>query len=125
MLEIRPQRVLRKHQREALLNGIFEILYLRVLLRIVRKLLAQPIKVDGGDVGQRAGFVAGQVARGDQFRAGIDDARHDHGGDQITVAVSFAGLQRFQCTVSQAAEHCGDMTIGFGAQDVEGMLQVF
>ena len=31
--------------------------YLRVLLRTIHKLLTQPFKVDGGDVGQRAGLV--------------------------------------------------------------------
>ncbi len=74
--------------------------------------------------GQRTQGARAQPAGRGQLGFRIEDARRDQGHRQIAHAAALGGENRFQTAVVQAAEHRGDMAVGFGAHDVEGLVQV-
>ena len=64
-----------------------------------------------------------ESAGGGKLGAGIEDAGHDHGDDQVALAGATAGDEGFEAALAQAGEDGGDMAVGQGADDVKGVME--
>jgi len=56
-----------------------------------------------------------------RFRSGFQDARDDHGDDQIPLAAGGASEDRFQAEATQGAQGGGDVAMGSGALNLESV----
>ena len=62
-----------------------------------------------------------ESAGGGQFGSGFKNTGHDHGDHQVTLGAAGAGEDRLQAEATECTQGSGDVTVGRGAQNLEGI----
>jgi hypothetical protein len=62
-----------------------------------------------------------QGTRGGEFGSGFQNARDDHGQNQIALAAGLFCDEMVELQFAQATEDSGDMTMRAGANDIESL----